>query len=331
MIAAHNNVCRLARSALFFRMVLIYQFANLNRNICIFIGSICTILDTNKETPLKHCISYIFAALCCFAVSIQASEQDNSSFRLPVAQHTPGGVAIIDLGEVDAAPSARFNEIPVAVHATNRGYRALVGIPLSTKPGWHSLHIDYADGSKAINEFEVTSKDYPEQHITIENKRKVNPNKEDMVRIKKDRTAIANAKRYRHKKTLGLRFDAPTEGIRSSSFGSRRFFNKQPRNPHGGMDIAAPEGTPIYAPADGYVIEAGDYFFSGNCVFLGHGQGLQTFYAHMSKIDVTPGDLVTRGQKIGEVGATGRVTGAHLHWSVGLNRTWVDPELFLID
>ena len=95
------------------------------------------------------------------------------------------------------------------------------------------------------------------------------------------------------------------------------------------MDIAAVEGTPIYAPADAYVVETGDYFFSGNCIFLGHGQGLQTFYAHLSKIDVSPGQQIKRGQKIGEVGATGRVTGAHLHWSVGLNQTWVEPNLFL--
>ncbi len=273
------------------------------------------------------------ALLFCLTLATTASAASTSDhFRLPTVQHTPGGVAIIDLGERDAAaPTATFNDIPVAVVNTNQGYRALVGIPLSTKPGWHTLKIKYADGASALHEFEVESKDYPEQHITIKNKRQVNPNETDMVRIKKDRTSIANAKRYRHDATLGLRFDLPTEGIRSSSFGSRRFFNKQPRNPHGGMDIAAPEGTPVYAPADGYVVEASDYFFSGNCIFLGHGQGLQTFYAHLSKIDVKPGEMVKRGQKIGEVGATGRVTGAHLHWSVGLNRTWVDPELFLVE
>ncbi len=269
---------------------------------------------------------------CLAFVSTASTETKPDHFRLPSVQHTPGGVAIIDLGEADAAtPTATFNDIPVAVVKTNHGYRALVGIPLSAKPGWHTLKIQYTDGASALHEFEIESKDYPEQHITIQNKRQVNPNETDMVRIRKDRTSIANAKRYRHKTTLGLRFDVPAEGIQSSSFGSRRFFNKQARNPHGGMDIAAPEGTPIYAPADGYVIEAADYFFSGKCIFLGHGQGLQTFYAHMSKIDVQPGETVKRGQKIGEVGATGRVTGAHLHWSVGLNRTWVDPELFLLE
>ena len=199
-----------------------------------------------------------------------------SDFILPDSQQTPGGVATINLGPAISKPSASLNDIPVAIVKVGGDYHALAGIPLSTKPGRHKLQITSANGSKD-HEFEVVHKDYPEQHITITNKRKVNPNETDMVRIRKDRTSIANAKRYRHNEVLGLRFDVPVEGIRSSSFGSRRFFNKQPRRPHGGMDIAAPEGTPIYAPADGYVIESEDYFFSGKCIFLGHGEGLQTF------------------------------------------------------
>ncbi len=268
----------------------------------------------------------LLLTLLFFCLTKNVAAED---FQMPESQQTPGGVASINLGTLPAKPTARFNDIPVAVLQTSDSFYALLGIPLNTKPGWHPLEVESIDGTITTYEFEVVGKDYPEQHITITNNRQVNPNETDMVRIRKDRTSIANAKRYRHDELLGLRFDVPVEGIRSSSFGSRRFFNKQPRRPHGGMDIAAPEGTPVYAPADAYVIETGDYFFSGKCIFLGHGEGLQTFYAHLSKIDVEPGALVKRGQKIGEVGATGRVTGAHLHWSVGLNRTWVDPELFL--
>ena len=217
----------------------------------------------------------------------------------------------------------------MAVIRTGPGWTAMVGIPLLTPTGPQDVEIHYQDGSRKTLAFTVSGKAYPEQHLTITNKRQVNPNEEDMQRIRRDRTAIANAKRYRHPEQLATRFDLPIEGVTSSSFGSRRFFNKQPRRPHGGMDIAAATGTPVYAPGDGYVVATGDYFFSGNCIFLGHGEGLQTFYAHLSQIDVQPGDRVKRGQKIGEVGATGRVTGAHLHWSVGLNQTWIDPSLFL--
>ncbi|OED38304.1 hypothetical protein AB833_20340 [Chromatiales bacterium (ex Bugula neritina AB1)] len=285
--------------------------------------------------PARQSIRYLLVSctllLCC--IPFAASNADEAAYRtLPLTQPTPGGVVILNLGKPDSAkPKAQFNDIPVAVLETNAGWHAVVGIPLSTKPGQHQLDIVHDDGSTEAKTFQIETKSYPEQHLTIKNKRKVNPNEEDMLRIRQDRTDIANAKRYRHPVVLSTRLDLPVEGIRSSSFGSRRILNGQPRRPHGGMDIAAATGTPIFAPADAYVIETGDYFFSGKCLFLGHGEGLQTFYAHLSKIHVEPGEQVKRGQLVAEVGATGRVTGAHLHWSVGLNRTWVDPELFLVD
>ena len=278
----------------------------------------CT--DTGRQIPA--CVARVIAtALVLVTTAAQALD-------LPSQQRTPGGVALIQIPGAQEKPVITCDEKPVAVLRTGPSWTAMVGIPLLTPAGPQTLDITH-DGRTSQIAFDVSGKDYPEQHLTITNKRKVNPNEEDMKRIRKDRTSIANAKRYRHPSILSTSFDMPVEGIKSSSYGSRRFFNKQPRRPHGGMDIAAVSGTPIVAPGDAYVIETGDYFFSGKCIFLAHGEGLQTFYAHLSSIDVKPGELVTRGQKIGEVGATGRVTGAHLHWSVGLNQTWVDPTLFL--
>jgi len=121
----------------------------------------------------------------------------------------------------------------------------------------------------------------------------------------------------------------PVDGIVSSPFGLKRFFNDQPRNPHSGLDIAAPEGTDIVLPSDGDIIDTGNYYFNGNTVFVDHGQGMISMFNHMSKISVKTGDKLKRGDKIGEIGKTGRVTGPHLHWSLNLNQTRVDPMLFL--
>jgi len=250
---------------------------------------------------------------------------------LPEQQRVPGGVAILEIGvEQQPRPEVRYKRKNVLTLQHQGKWLAIVGIPLSSEPGKHDVHVR-APGStdwRSLS-FTVEPRDYPEQRLTVPNKRHVNPNDEDMARIKRERTVIANAKSRWTDTQVATRFRLPVSGIRSSEFGLKRFFNDQPRRPHGGIDIAASGGTPIYAPADGVVIETGDFFFSGNCIFIDHGQGLLTFYAHLSHIDVVPGQTLKVGEKIGEVGQTGRSTGDHLHWSVGLNQTWVNPDLFL--
>lgn len=242
----------------------------------------------------------------------------------------PGGIALVDIGPADdPLPWAAWQERLVAVIESSERWVAVVGLGLDTEPGKQTLAITHADGRNDSTTFTITEKAYAEQRLVIENKRKVNPAPIDMERIKRENERLAIVRKSSSEPLLATRFSWPLAGPVSSPFGLRRFYNGEPRRPHGGIDIAAPEGAAITAPADGIVVETGDYFFNGNCVFIDHGLGLQTFYAHMSRIDVEPGQRIAAGEVIGAVGATGRVTGPHLHWSVGLNGTWVDPLLVL--
>ena len=255
-------------------------------------------------------------------------------YSLPRISAVPGGIAVVNLGlntgkNNGETPVVYFNKRRVMVVDNNGHWQGVVGIPLSTKPGKHRLQIKGHDN--AIS-FQVVPKKYAEQHITIKNKRKVNPNAEDMKRIRGERGRITSALgHWAEQAEVDTAFTLPVKGELSSPFGLRRFFNEQARKPHSGIDIAAPEGTPIRTPAAGKIIETGDFFFNGNSVFIDHGQGLVTLYCHMSQIDVKPGQTIARGEIIGAVGQTGRVTGPHLHWSVSLNNARVDPGLFFED
>ena len=256
--------------------------------------------------------------------------QTPSSFAIPKQSLVPGGVAVIALKRTDKLPRFKFQGKPVVIDQQKQKYRAIVGLPLNLKPGEHFIEGHWGN-EKSLQKifFAVKNKKYTTQTITIKDKRKVNPYAEDMDRILKEKKRKQKARTMYDQESVDLNFLQPTPGIMTGSFGRRRVFNGQARRPHSGMDIAAPEGTPVLAPSAGVVIESGDFFFSGNLVYIHHGQGLISLFAHLSKINVNIGDKVDKGQVIGEVGATGRVTGPHLHWSLGLNRTWIDPSLFL--
>ncbi|MEE8342995.1 MAG: peptidoglycan DD-metalloendopeptidase family protein [Gammaproteobacteria bacterium] len=250
--------------------------------------------------------------------------------ELPRHQPTPGGVAVVALPTFPKTASAFYNDRRVLVTNQKDNWIALIGIPLSAKAGKHELELRQPGRPVQRIPFTVTHKSYEEQHLTIENKRMVNPQKRDLERIGKERVRIVKAlAQWSERRDVPLRFDLPVDGVQSSPFGLRRFFNEQPRRPHSGLDIAAPEGTPIRVPAPGIVIDTGNFYFNGNTVFVDHGQGLVTMYCHMNSIIVTPGKRLPNGAIIGTVGETGRVTGPHLHWSVSLNNTRVDPSLFL--
>jgi len=255
--------------------------------------------------------------------------------QMPQALAVPGGVAIVELGPSNAAggnrPTATYGSRPVLVRARGDAWVAVVGIGLAADPAQpQSLMVRGADGRESRVAFSLQRKQYAEQRLAVA-PRHVQLSKEDLARHERERAHLGEVLRHfsAAREPATLRLVLPTSGPRSSSFGLRRVFNGQPRSPHGGMDIAAATGTPVLSAAAGEVLDAGDYFFNGQTVIVDHGQGFLTLYCHLSAIDTECGKTVAAGAPVGKVGATGRVTGPHLHFSVYLNAQSVDPALFL--
>lgn len=247
----------------------------------------------------------------------------------PRALQVPGGVARLPLGPSAQRPVAHQGELPLLVVGDMIAWTAIVGIPLAAAPGEASISVrSPEDGLRQIN-YSIAPKRYSEQQLKV-SPRTVDLSHEDLARYERERahqeTVIAT---FSQPLPPSLRMRVPVPGRQSSSFGLRRVFNGQARNPHSGMDIAAGTGTPVLAPLPGRVIDVGDYFFNGGTVWLDHGGGLLSMYCHLSAMDAQTGEVLPAGARLGAVGATGRVTGPHLHWGVMLNRTMVDPALFL--
>lgn len=264
----------------------------------------------------------LFAAACLFALRAAAVD-------LPQHRSVPGGIAVLELGASNVPPRVTLESAPVLVVGDSNGWFAVVGIGLDTEPGTSHVVVHRAGAAGQRLPFVIEPVRYAEQRLTVP-PGKVDLSREDLDRYERERAHLAAVKAtISDVAPVSLRMLVPTAGRRSSSFGLRRVFNGQSRNPHSGMDIAAPVGEPVVATAAGRVIDVGDYFFNGKTVWLDHGGGLLTMYCHLSRIDVNPGDRVAAGELIAAVGATGRVTGPHLHWSVSLNGVMVDPALFL--
>lgn len=293
--------------------------------------------------------------------------RSQATLPFPMSRAVPGGVAVVPLGAARRAPKAIWNGIPVLVTGSSSGWFAVLGIPLHTLQDRLVLEVqDTVPGAtRAGNQASTRGKgkardvettasapagkvqseasstglrridvpihphQYAEQHLKVA-PGQVTLSKEVLSRHLRERKQSARVMAtWTEPVPASLQLHQPVPGVRSSLFGLRRFFNGQSRNPHGGMDIAAPVGTPVKAAAPGVVIDTGDYFFNGNTVWVDHGAGLLTMYCHLDRIRARVGQRVRTGDVIGTVGKTGRVTGPHLHWSVCLNRTMVDPALFL--
>jgi murein DD-endopeptidase MepM/ murein hydrolase activator NlpD len=276
----------------------------------------------------RYAVALLGASLL-FALGLPAQA------ALPRAASVPGGVALVNLGPASTGsspPRAWLGEQQVLVTAADGQWMAVVGLALDTVPGSHTLRVTAGNGGEARSvSFSVNSKDYPEQRITLKDSSKVQLSAGDLTRVEGELAAIQGIKRHwRDADDTDTGFVLPAEGRLSGRFGVRRFFNGEARSPHAGFDIATPRGTAVKANSHGFVLATGDYFFNGQTVFIDHGNGLISMYCHLDRIDVQAGDAVSKGQRLGLSGMTGRATGPHLHWSVILNGAMVDPQLFTV-
>ena len=195
--------------------------------------------------------------------------------------------------------------------------------------GTRTLDVTLPNGKSESRALIIAKRAFDIQRIDGLPARKVTPNPADVARIKADNAGIG---RVRGLDTpapyFGSGFIWPVEGRLSGIFGSQRILNGKPKSPHNGVDIAAPVGTAVQAPADGRVaLVHQDMFYTGKTLMIDHGHGLSTVYAHMSDITVEQGQFVAKGEIIGKVGQTGRATGPHLHWGMSLFTTHLDPAL----
>jgi len=242
----------------------------------------------------------------------------------------PGRVARVSLGSAEASPRVYLDGRRLMVRREQGEWIALAGIPLSAKArSTLPVEIDYGGGRREVRKLPVTAWKYRTQRLSVPADQAELP-AEQFARYQEQRVHFAQVlSTFTEAGPADLGLLQPVPGHRSGSFGLRRIINGMPRTPHGGLDIAAPEGTPVAAAAAGRVLDVGEYLFLGRTIVLDHGQGLLTLYAHLSAVDTAAGETVAAGATIGKVGATGRATGPHLHFSVYLNATSVDPAIFL--
>ena len=242
------------------------------------------------------------------------------------------GELVVVTIKVEGTPSSvrvnAFQRSIPAYQADDGWWRALVGIDLDQRPGRYLIEVEADVGVSVLRQSRlliVGPRKFPTRTLRV-NPAFVNPSPDELTRIRQDQAFISDVyARPAATRLWSAAFVRPVPGTANSSFGTRSVFNGEPRSPHGGTDFLSPSGTPIKAPNAGRIVCARDLYFTGNTVIIDHGLGMFSMLAHLSRLDVKEGDTVREGQIVGLVGATGRVTGAHLHWALSVSGARVDP------
>ncbi len=274
-------------------------------------------------------------ALVTTLVCLTVAGQDVVRLRTEIAARAiqPGEVVMLDVAcdfKASSAHATVFGQnVPLFSSGAADRWQALIGIDLAVEPGTYPIAIVVDEvghaPSTATRDLVVVAKRFPERQLTVA-PRFVNPPRDAMPRIQDEaRRLQATFGDITTARQWDGPFRAPTTAIPRDNFGARSVFNGEARSPHAGVDFPGKAGTPVTAPGGGIVVMAEPLYFTGNTVVIDHGLGLYSLLAHLSKFAVKAGDRVERGDVVGFIGATGRATGPHLHWTVRLDGARVDP------
>jgi murein DD-endopeptidase MepM/ murein hydrolase activator NlpD len=239
----------------------------------------------------------------------------------------PGELAVLTIvppAGSDSVQVRAFDRDVPAFRTGDRTWEALVGIDLDVHPGRYAVSVS-AGAARAVHELVVEKRTFPTRRLKVD-EAFVTPPPSEQARIEREAAILATTwKTVSPERLWNGPFVRPVAEPANSAFGTRSIFNGQPRNAHGGADFLSPAGTPVHSPNAGRVVIARSLYFSGNTIIVDHGLGLFSMFAHLSAMDVSEGERVNAGQVVGKVGATGRVTGPHLHWTVRAANARVDP------
>ena len=297
------------------------------RLLSMLMACCCLVLSSVLSSALLLVALATPAHAAVLSLDAPHSTGDGKPFVVTVTADAPGDVVLDWRGQAVT--------VPMAADGTRAGWtgQAILAVPLDAKPGTETLRARVAGQPKAAaavtRAIAVVRAAYPEQRLTVEGKY-VNPDKAALDRHEAERARVKAVLALRTPERLwALPMERPVPGDVSSLFGLRRVFNGEPRAPHRGLDLRGEAGEPVNACAAGRVVLAENHYFAGNSVYIDHGMGVVSMYFHLSAMDVAPGQTVARGQAIGRVGSTGRVTGPHLHFGMAVLGDMVDPQVLL--
>jgi len=252
---------------------------------------------------------------------------DSSSFFKPEYLNVPGGIFFHEIPVEKFKSGIFINNTRILTKQVNDKFYLIYGIPYGTPPGNQSINIVDRVSENTVNFF-LKKRIVEKQYIKV-SKKYSEPSSSDVKRIIKEQEILKSHRNTWSSVNPDINFIYPVEGIITGVFGTERYYNGKKGRYHNGIDIAAKMNDSIVAPSAGRVIVVGDFFYNGKFIYIDHGKGLLSIFIHLNEILVKKGESVKKGDEIGKIGTSGRSTGPHVHWSVMLNQTYIDPMIFI--